>query len=162
ALRADGLLRAASPAGVEPAAHDAEPRPFVARRAPDRARPALGRRLARGAAGDRRQAARHRGHEPRELHGDAHRRDGAASGAGGVGRGGRGLGSFGGPLTAEMEPRLGRVANLLGGGGLVDGFYDHPQGALVRKAYEALGGTREKLQKILAPYDPLTCAANLK
>src|SRR5262249_50664297 len=44
---------------------------------------------------------------------------------------GTSLGSFIGSLAAEMEPRLGRVAVLLGGGGLVDGFYDHPQAASV-------------------------------
>ena len=75
---------------------------------------------------------------------------------------GTSLGSFIGSLAAEMEPRLGRVAVLLGGGGLVDGFYDHPQAASVRIVYEALGGTKEKLVGLLAPYDPLTCAVNLK
>jgi dienelactone hydrolase len=75
---------------------------------------------------------------------------------------GTSLGSFLASLTAEMEPRLGRVAVLLGGGGLVDGFYDHPQAAPYRKVYEALGGTKEKIKKIIAPVDPLTCAGNLK
>jgi dienelactone hydrolase len=75
---------------------------------------------------------------------------------------GTSLGSFIGTLAAEMEPRLGRVAILLGGGGLVEGFYDHPQAAPYRQVYEALGGTKEKLARLLAPYDPLTCAGNLK
>jgi dienelactone hydrolase len=75
---------------------------------------------------------------------------------------GTSLGSFLAALTAEMEPRLGRVAVLLGGGGLADGYYDHPQAARYRKVYEALGGSKEKLAQILAPADPLTCAANLK
>jgi dienelactone hydrolase len=75
---------------------------------------------------------------------------------------GTSLGSFMAALTAEMEPRLGRVAVLLGGGGFVQGYYDHPYAAGFRFAFEALGGTREKLMKLLAPVDPLTCAANLK
>ena len=39
---------------------------------------------------------------------------------------GTSLGSFLAALTAEMEPKLGRVAVLLGGGGFVDGYYDDP------------------------------------
>jgi dienelactone hydrolase len=75
---------------------------------------------------------------------------------------GTSLGSFLAALSAEMEPRLSRVAVLLGGGGLVDAYYDHPQAAPYRKVYEALGGTKDKVVKLIAPYDPLTRAANLK
>jgi dienelactone hydrolase len=75
---------------------------------------------------------------------------------------GTSLGSFIGSLAAEMEPRLGRVAVLLGGGGLVDAYYEDPRGAPLRKLWESLGGTREKLKEMIAPVDPLTCAANLK
>jgi dienelactone hydrolase len=75
---------------------------------------------------------------------------------------GTSLGSFLGSLTAEMEPRLGRVAILLGGGGLVDAYYDDPRGAFVRRLWEGTGGTKEKLAALIAPADPLTCAANLK
>jgi dienelactone hydrolase len=75
---------------------------------------------------------------------------------------GTSLGSFIGTLTAEMEPRLGKVAVLLGGGGLVEGYYDHPQAAPFRTIWEALGGTKDKLAKYLAPVDPLTCAGNLR
>jgi dienelactone hydrolase len=75
---------------------------------------------------------------------------------------GTSLGSFMAALTAEMEPRLGRVAVLLGGGGFVEAYYNHPQAARYRKVYEALGGSKEKLAAALAPADPLTCAANLK
>jgi dienelactone hydrolase len=75
---------------------------------------------------------------------------------------GTSLGSFMATLTAEMEPKLGRLAVLLGGGGVVDAYYDHPQAAPYRKVYEALGGTKEKLAAIIAPADPLTCASNLK
>ena len=75
---------------------------------------------------------------------------------------GTSLGSFMAALTAEMEPRLGRVAVLLGGGGFAEGYYDHPKAATYRKVWEALGGNKEKVAKLLAPVDPLTCAANLK
>ena len=75
---------------------------------------------------------------------------------------GTSLGSFVAALTAEMEPKLGRVAVLLGGGGVIDAYYDHPRAAPYRKVYEALGGTKEQLAKLIAPADPLTCAANLK
>lgn len=75
---------------------------------------------------------------------------------------GTSLGSFMAALAAEMEPKLGRVALLLGGGGLVDGYYDDPRAATFRKMFEALGGKKETLAKLIAPYDPITCAANLK
>lgn len=75
---------------------------------------------------------------------------------------GTSLGSFIGTLAAEMEPRLTRVAVLLGGGGLVDAYYDDPRGKPYRALWESLGGTKEKLAKLLAPVDPLTCAANLR
>jgi dienelactone hydrolase len=75
---------------------------------------------------------------------------------------GTSLGSFMATLAAEMEPRLSRLAVLLGGGGVVDAYYDHPQAAPYRKLYEVLGGTKEKLAARIAPADPLTCAANLK
>ena len=71
---------------------------------------------------------------------------------------GTSLGSFMAALTAETEPRLGRVALLLGGGGLADGYYDDPRAADYRRVYELLGGSKEKFAKLIAPYDPITCA----
>jgi dienelactone hydrolase len=75
---------------------------------------------------------------------------------------GTSLGSFMSALTGEMEPKLGRVVVLLGGGGFVDAYYDNPQGAGLRKVWEAVGGTKQKLADIIAPVDPITCAANLR
>jgi dienelactone hydrolase len=75
---------------------------------------------------------------------------------------GTSLGSFIATLTSEMDPRFSRVAILLGGGGLVDAFYDHPRAAPYRKAYELLGGTKEQVKQMLAPVDPITKAANLR
>jgi dienelactone hydrolase len=75
---------------------------------------------------------------------------------------GTSLGSLMATLTAEMEPRFRRVGVLLGGGGLVDTFWDDPRTKPYRTAYELVGGTKEKVAKFFAPLDPLTCAANLK
>jgi dienelactone hydrolase len=75
---------------------------------------------------------------------------------------GTSLGSFMGSLAAEMEPKLSRVAVLLGGGGLVDAYYDDPRAETFRRLWETLGGTKEKLADLIAPADPITCAANLK
>jgi dienelactone hydrolase len=75
---------------------------------------------------------------------------------------GTSLGSFVAALTAEMEPRLGRVSVLLGGGGFIDGYSGHPLAAPYFKLFEKLGGKKETLKKFVAPIDPITCAANLK
>ncbi len=75
---------------------------------------------------------------------------------------GTSLGSFVAAVTCEMEPRLGRVGVLLGGGGFVQAFYDRPDAWWFRLIYKALGGTRETMLAAIAPVDPLTCAANLK
>jgi dienelactone hydrolase len=75
---------------------------------------------------------------------------------------GTSLGSFIATLTSEMEPRFSRVAILLGGGALVDAFYDHPQAAPYRRVWELLGGTKTQVIEALAPVDPITKAANLK
>jgi dienelactone hydrolase len=74
---------------------------------------------------------------------------------------GTSLGSFMGTLAAEMEPKLKRVAVLLGGGGVVDAYYDDPRAGKYRRLWELLGGSKEVLKKMIAPADPLTCAANL-
>jgi dienelactone hydrolase len=75
---------------------------------------------------------------------------------------GTSLGSFMAALTAEMEPKLGRAAVVLGGGGFVDAFYDHPQAASYRKTWEALGGTKQMVKDLIADVDPLTRASHLK
>jgi len=75
---------------------------------------------------------------------------------------GTSLGSLIASLTAEMEPRFKRVGVLLGGGGLVDAFWDHPQARPYRQAYELLGGTKERAARTIAAVDPITCAGNLK
>jgi len=75
---------------------------------------------------------------------------------------GTSMGSFVAALTAESEPKLGRVAVLLGGGGFVQAWYDRPDADWFRFVYELLGGTREKMIAAIAPVDPITYSANLK
>ncbi len=61
---------------------------------------------------------------------------------------GTSLGSFMATLTAEMEPKLGRLAVLLGGADFVDGYWDHPQAAKYRKLFEAIGGKKQERQEL--------------
>jgi dienelactone hydrolase len=75
---------------------------------------------------------------------------------------GTSLGSLIAALAAEMEPRFKNVVVVLGGGGLVEAYYDYPPAASLRQALEALGVTKQKLIDLIAPVDPLTCAGNLK
>ena len=45
---------------------------------------------------------------------------------------------------------------------LVDAYYDDPRASPYRKVWEAVGGSKEMVARLLAPVDPITCAANLK
>jgi dipeptidyl aminopeptidase/acylaminoacyl peptidase len=75
---------------------------------------------------------------------------------------GTSLGSFIACLTGEMDQRFSRVAILLGGGNLVDAFYNHPLAVPYVQVYEAMGGTKDKVKEMIAPADPITKASNLK
>lgn len=75
---------------------------------------------------------------------------------------GTSLGSFMGGIVAASEPRIASVCLLLGGGGLVEAFAQHPQGAAVFAALELVGLTKPVLQGIIARVDPLTYAEQLK
>lgn len=75
---------------------------------------------------------------------------------------GTSLGSFVAALCAETDSRFNRVALLLGGGGLVDAFYGHPQAKPYVKIYELLGGNKDKVKQVIAPVDPLTHADRLR
>ncbi|MCS7014908.1 MAG: prolyl oligopeptidase family serine peptidase [Gemmatales bacterium] len=75
---------------------------------------------------------------------------------------GTSFGSFIAGLSAAMEPGIRRVIILLGGGGLVDAYYDHPRVQPYRKVWEALGGTRQRLKELVAPLDPVTYADRLR
>jgi len=75
---------------------------------------------------------------------------------------GTSLGSFVAALTGEMEPKLGKVCVLLGGGGFVDAYYNDARVAPFRVAYELTGGNRKAIEKWLAPVDPITHADLLR
>ena len=73
---------------------------------------------------------------------------------------GTSLGSFVGANVAAAEPRVKNVCLLLGGGGLVDAFADHPQAKPYLDLVSLLGG-KDALKKLIAPVDPLTYAPQL-
>lgn len=75
---------------------------------------------------------------------------------------GTSLGSFLSALTGQMEPRLGRVCVLLGGGGFIEGYANHPVGRPWFTLLTSLGLSKEAMKKVIEPIDPLTHAANLK
>jgi len=75
---------------------------------------------------------------------------------------GTSLGSFVSALVAAMEPRLDRVVLLLGGGGLVDAFFEHPKAKPIFQVADLVGLTKDKLKKMIEPADPLTYASLLK
>jgi dienelactone hydrolase len=74
---------------------------------------------------------------------------------------GTSLGSFLTALTSANEPRIKNVCILLGGGGLVDAYYDHPKAKPVTEWIDLLGG-KNLVRKLIAPVDPITYAAQLK
>jgi dienelactone hydrolase len=75
---------------------------------------------------------------------------------------GTSLGSFVAALTGAAEPRLHKVSLMLGGGGLVDAYWDHPQARPYLQVIALWGGDKEGLKKAIAPADPITYAENLK
>lgn len=74
---------------------------------------------------------------------------------------GTSLGSFLTAITSANEPRVNNVCMVLGGGGLVDAYYDHPKGKDVREVLDAVGG-KGLVKRLIAPVDPLTYAPQLK
>lgn len=74
---------------------------------------------------------------------------------------GTSLGSFLSALTAANEPRIKSACLLLGGGGLVDAYYDHPKAKPVTEVIDLLGG-KNLVKKLIAPVDPITYAPQLK
>lgn len=74
---------------------------------------------------------------------------------------GTSLGSMVGAILAANEPRVRNVCLLLGGGGLVDAYYDHPAAKPFRPLFDAVGG-KFTLKLLLAPVDPITYARRLR
>jgi len=75
---------------------------------------------------------------------------------------GTSLGSFMAALTAAAEPRLNNVSLLLGGGGLVDAYWDHPRAKPLLQALAVLGADKDAVKRVIAPADPITYAETLK
>lgn len=75
---------------------------------------------------------------------------------------GTSLGSFVGGLVAAAEPRVHTACLLLGGGGLVDSFSEHPRANFILRSLALFGVTRDDLKGMIAPVDPLTYAERLK
>jgi dienelactone hydrolase len=75
---------------------------------------------------------------------------------------GTSLGSFMSALATAMEPRLHRVVLLLGGGGLVDAFSEHPRAKPYLEFASVVGLNKDRLKQLIAPADPLTYANALK
>jgi dienelactone hydrolase len=75
---------------------------------------------------------------------------------------GTSLGSFVGGVVAGVEPKVKSACLLLGGGGLVESFSEHPKAGLVLAALTVIGVTKEKLKKQIEPVDPITYADRLK
>jgi cephalosporin-C deacetylase-like acetyl esterase len=74
---------------------------------------------------------------------------------------GTSLGSLVGAVAAANEPRIKHVCLLLGGGGLVDAYYDHPLARRYRPIVELFGG-KPLMKALIAPVDPLTYARQLQ
>lgn len=75
---------------------------------------------------------------------------------------GTSLGSLIGGVVVGAEPDIHTAALLLGGGGLVDSFSNHPKAGMIPKALELIGLDRQALKKLIDPVDPLTYASQLK
>jgi dienelactone hydrolase len=74
---------------------------------------------------------------------------------------GTSLGSLVGAVAAANEPRIKTVCLMLGGGGLVDAYYDHPRAQQYLPIVELLGG-KAVMKALINPVDPLTYAGLLK
>ena len=78
-----------------------------------------------------------------------------------IGLAGTSLGSLVGAVVAANEPRIKNVCLMLGGGGLVDAYYDHPLARQYLPLVELAGG-KAAIHALIDPIDPLTYARKLK
>jgi dienelactone hydrolase len=74
---------------------------------------------------------------------------------------GTSLGSLVGAVVAANEPHIKNVCLMLGGGGLVDAYYDHPLAKQYLPLVELVGG-KAAVKALIDPVDPLTYAKQLK
>jgi len=81
-----------------------------------------------------------------------------------VGVTGISLGGIVSALTAAVDPEIDRAAILLAGGGLAEVLWDMPdtEARHFRAAWTASGRTRADLERLIAPFDPLTHAERLR
>ncbi|QDV37059.1 alpha/beta hydrolase family protein [Tautonia plasticadhaerens] len=84
--------------------------------------------------------------------------------AGRIGVTGISLGGLVSALAAEADPGLDRVAILLAGGGLADILWNLPESEAreSRNAWIESGRSREDLEALTRPFDPLTYADRLR
>lgn len=75
---------------------------------------------------------------------------------------GTSLGSFLGALCTAAEPRVSFACLLLGGGNLVESYYEHPQAAFMLQGLRLIGISKSILQRQIAAVDPITYANHLK
>ena len=75
---------------------------------------------------------------------------------------GTSLGSFVGGVIAGVEPKVKSACLLLGGGGLIDSFSEHPKAGPVLGMMALVGITPDKLKAMIAGVDPITYARGLK
>lgn len=72
------------------------------------------------------------------------------------------LGGIVSATAAAVDPTIERACLLLAGGGLAEILWEMPEGAPYRALWIASGRTKADLERLTAPYDPLTYAAGLR
>ncbi len=72
------------------------------------------------------------------------------------------LGGIVSSLAAAADPKIERACLLLAGGGLAEILWEMPEGAAYRAIWIAAGRTKADLERLTAPYDPLTYAHRLR
>jgi dienelactone hydrolase len=72
------------------------------------------------------------------------------------------LGGIVSATAAAVDPRIERACLLLAGGGLAEILWEMPEGAVYRALWIASGRTRADLERLTAPFDPLTYASGLR
>lgn len=81
-----------------------------------------------------------------------------------IGMCGISLGSITGALATAIEPRITHACLIIGGGSLADLVFESVESEAREycKQWKESGGTRESLQKVMAPFDAVTYADRLK
>jgi dienelactone hydrolase len=74
------------------------------------------------------------------------------------------LGSITGALAIAIEPRITHACLIIGGGSLADLVFESVEGEAreYRRLWTESGGTRESLQEVMKPFDPVTYPDRLR